>query len=446
MSSSDGSDDEGPPLKRQKGSGPTTFLSWNANGLVSRCVHNNRELAKMVHETDPDVMCIQEVRIKALNSGDQGTPHTTDYKLVEDTMESTIFHKYQKHWSLADRKYSGTLTFVHKRVQHNSNDVAFTTQSALSMLLKKYNLTREDIGLSASPVKKQKEPAKKQTSMKSFFAPKGKTNNAAGSSSVKFASHQLDGRFQFLSFPNFDLINTYQPNNGTKQESFQRRRDWDRDMKELLKYRLKILKKVASSTADKSAGERPLIWCGDMNVAKEYRDGTHWEQREPGKGNDSEGKGIYEWWRDEKKCLSNGLGKKVDPSRHPDDKGIPSFTTNERKRFIDILETADLDDVWRTLHPNGIEADSEEPKKRTFKTEWDKPNWTWRGHLSNNGNTFSSKYEGKGQRLDYFLLSPSTLTSQVVLECDILGYGVDRQGHFCGSDHSSIILRLKRPL
>ena len=48
-----------------------------------------------------------------------------------------------------------------------------------------------------------------------------------------------------------------------------------------------------------------------MNVAKEYRDGTQWEQREPGEGNDSEGKGIYEWWRDETKCFAAGAGKPI---------------------------------------------------------------------------------------------------------------------------------------
>lgn len=66
--------------------------------------------------------------------------------------------------------------------------------------------------------------------------------------------------------------------------------------------------------------------------------------------------------------------------------------------------------------------------------------------MSNNGNSYASKYEGKGQRLDYFLLSPSSLMKDVVESCDILGYGASREGLFCGSDHCATMLRLKRPL
>jgi exonuclease III len=40
-------------------------------------------------------------------------------------------------------------------------------------------------------------------------------------------------------------------NNGWKEETFQRRREWDRRLLELVQAVL---------------GDKPLIWCGDMNV------------------------------------------------------------------------------------------------------------------------------------------------------------------------------------
>ena len=93
-----------------------------------------------------------------------------------------------------------------------------------------------------------------------------------------------------------------------------------------------------------------------MNVAKDYRDGTHWEERTT---QNSEGESVssfYEWWRDETQCFSKSQAKDLDPNRSPDDSGIASFTTNERRRFAEILEQGDLSDVWRDLHPDDSES------------------------------------------------------------------------------------------
>ena len=152
---------------------------------------------------------------------------------------------------------------------------------------------------------------------------------------------------------------------------------------------------------------------------------------------------IYEWWKDETQCFAKGQAKDLDPNRSPDDCGIASFTTNERRRFAEMLRLGDFSDVWRKLHPDDDIDPTLYPK---CKTKWDRPCWTWRGHLGKAGNPFLSKYQGKGQRIDYFLLSPSELTSQVVDRCDILGYDEMRQGFFCGSDHCASILKFKMPL
>ena len=261
----------------------------------------------------------------------------------------------------------------------------------------------------------------KQTSVTSFFAkstcPSVTTNKASSRH-----QHHPEGRFQFFRFTNLDLLQTYVPNNGTKEESFQKRCTWDQTMLQFFLQRQAILK-LAKDV------DRPLLWCGDMNVAKEYLDGTHWIKRPDGT--------IYEWWTDESKSLA---GSKVIPNnkKHPDNVGIPSFTPAERRRFQEILTKAQLIDVWRELHPQGTVDD-----KRRYATEWDKPNYTWRGHLGNNGGGFAAKYQGKGQRLDYFLLSPPSLLS-AVQSCEILGWGEQRDGLFCGSDHCATMLQLQQ--
>ena len=466
-----------PSAKRlKKGAGgegqataPMSFVSWNANGLVSRCSWNKDDLHRLLREThNPDVLCLQEVRLKAAGPANRGTPLASDYASVKDVMERSVFSDYQPFWSLHDNKYAGTLTLIHKRLAFDANNsnCAFTTRSALSLLLKKYHLTRQDIGISNNnnniPKRLDSPKKKKQTSMTAFFAPKATaaTTSPNKKSSVLSDEHHSEGRFQFFSFSNFDLINTYVPNNGTKEESYQRRREWDHDMKAFLASRRKLLEKAAeaskmtnnnnksqdndhqdnATTTTTNIAERPLLWCGDLNVAADYRDGSHWKRGTI--DNDTEDE-IFEFWTDEKQCFVAGVTKRLDPNRHSDDKGIPSFTTNERRRFAEIRREADLADTWRELHPDGCSSTDDDNAK--YKSPWDRPNFTWRGHLSKDGNTYASKYQGKGQRLDYFLLSPSSLVKDVVLECSILGYGEKREGLFCGSDHCATILKLKKP-
>lgn len=65
------------------------------------------------------------------------------------------------------------------------------------------------------------------------------------------SKHEPDGRVIIAEFESYLLLNTYVPNNGWKDDenSFQRRRKWDQRM---LDFVLQL--------------EKPLIWCGDLNV------------------------------------------------------------------------------------------------------------------------------------------------------------------------------------
>jgi exonuclease III len=390
---------------------------------------------------------LQEVRLKAMHKDQRGKPLASEWQEIKESFE-TVFSQYHHAgnaaiWSLADTKYAGTLTLIHKRIRMEDFEIlAYTPQSATTALLKQHGLTRQQVGLAeevcrtwdpkSSPVVK----TTKQTSVMNFFAAKkpSATKQPAATTTCNGLSHHPDGRFQYLRFANLDLIQTYVPNNGVKDESFQRRQDWDAAMLDLFQSR-QATNKYLKENSNKSSKARPLLWCGDMNCAFTYQDGTHWSPKQEQDGS------IYEWWTDEAKCFVGGNKKENINAKHAENVGMPSFTPAERRRFGELMTKSDFSDVWRSLHPNGVVTDDDDDSK-TYASEWDKPNYTWRGHLGKNGG-FGAKYQGKGQRLDYFLLSPSILVSSVEA-CDILGYGEQREGLFCGSDHCASLLKLKK--
>lgn len=416
---------------------PTKFVTWNCNGFISRSKWNANDLHNLVDETDADVFCFQEVRLKA-DPMDRGKPMGSEYALVRENFEAGgVFENYIALWSLADSRYSGTLTMIHNRIDFERQDsAAFTTDSAIDLLAKLYGTSRESTaGLppisKKEPKKKQssivsfltsppglppvakKDPAKKQSSLSSFFLVK-ETPGGSSKKSMRL-DHHPEGRFHFIRLANIDLIHTYVPNNGMKSESFDRRKKWDLEMRDFICARRSILDEAGDAS-------RPLLWCGDLNVARDYRDGTHWERNNHGV--------IQEWWLNESKCMVSSAVK--EPHRDADNIGMPSFTPGERERFEITLKMANLVDVWRSLHPNGLPV--EHP--HACLPQWEKPEWTWRGHIGKS--VGSAKYQGKGQRLDYFLLSPVLLS--LVKSCDILGFGEYRKGLFCGSDHCASIL------
>lgn len=63
-----------------------------------------------------------------------------------------------------------------------------------------------------------------------------------------------EGRVLLAEFPTFYIINTYVPNSGMKLERLAYRLDWDKKLQSMF---LELQKK------------KPVIWCGDLNVAKD---------------------------------------------------------------------------------------------------------------------------------------------------------------------------------
>ncbi|XP_021690973.2 DNA-(apurinic or apyrimidinic site) endonuclease isoform X2 [Hevea brasiliensis] len=159
------------------------------------------------------------------------------------------------------------------------------------------------------------------------------------------------------------------------ENSFQRRRKWDKRMLEFVV----------------QLSDKPLIWCGDLNVSHEEIDVSHPEFFSAAK--------------------QNGY---IPPDK--EDCGQPGFTLNERKRFGAILREGKLIDAYRFLH-----------KEKDMEC-----GFSWSGNPI-------GKYRGKRMRIDYFIVSEK-FKDRIIL-CEMHGKGIELQG-FYGSDHCPVSLEL----
>ncbi|AQK41766.1 DNA-(apurinic or apyrimidinic site) endonuclease-like isoform X2 [Zea mays] len=319
-----GGDVEGRPTEE-----PFKFLTWNANSLLLRMKSDWPAFSQLVARLDPDVICVQEVRMPA--AGSKGAPKNPS-ELKDDTslsrdekqvvlraLSASPFKDYRVWWSLSDSKYAGTAMFIKKK-----------------------------------------------------FEPKKVSFNLDRTSS----KHEADGRVIIAEFESFLLLNTYSPNNGWKEEenAFQRRRKWDKRMLEFVQH-----------------VDKPLIWCGDLNVSHEEIDVSHPDFFSSAK-----------------------LNGYTPPNK--EDCGQPGFTPAERRRFGNILFQGKLVDAYRHLH-----------KEKDIDG-----GFSWSGHPI-------GKYRGKRMRIDYFLVSEQ-LKDRIV-SCEMHGRGIELDG-FYGSDHCPVSLEL----
>ncbi|XP_020107635.1 DNA-(apurinic or apyrimidinic site) lyase isoform X1 [Ananas comosus] len=310
---------------------PVKFVTWNANSLLLRIKNDWALFSDFVRTLDPDVICIQEVRLPA--AGSKGGPKNPG-ELKDDTsasreekqvvmraLSSLPFKDYRVWWSLSESKYGGTAMFI----------------------------------------KKQFQPKKVSFSL-----------------DRKVSKHEPDGRVIIAEFESFLLLNTYAPNNGWKEEenSFQRRRKWDKRM-------LEFVQNV----------DKPLIWCGDLNVSHQDIDVSHPDFFSSAK-----------------------LNRYIPPNK--EDCGQPGFTLAERQRFGNILSQGKLIDAYRYLH-----------KEKDMET-----GFSWSGNPI-------GKYRGKRMRIDYFIVSE--LLKDRIVSCEMHGHGIELEG-FYGSDHCPVSLELSK--
>ena len=133
------------------------------------------------------------------------------------------------------------------------------------------------------------------------------------------AEHDHEGRVQTAEYPGFFLVNVYVPNSKRELTRLPYRQQWDRD---LLAY-LKNLERT-----------KPVIWCGDLNVAHQEIDlanpranvGNHGFTPEERAGFDAvvaagfvdsfrefeRGGGHYTWWSPMAGARSRNVGWRID--------------------------------------------------------------------------------------------------------------------------------------
>lgn len=312
---------------------PLKFMSWNANSLLLRLKKNRTEIADFVQRLDPDVIAIQEVRIPAAG-GKGGSKNQGELK--DDTSSA----REEKQTLM---RAISCPPFSNYRVWWSLGDSKYAGTALF--------------------VKHQFRPLKVAFSL-----------DQTGSSALK---HEVDGRVIVAEFEGFRLLNSYVPNNGWKDEetSFRRRRKWDQRMLDFVL----------------GVSDKPLIWCGDLNVSHQDIDVSHPD------------------------FFSNAkIAGYMPPNK--EDCGQPGFTIAERRRFSTILSQGKLLDTYRWLH--------KEPEQDC--------GYTWSGNPV-------GKYRGKRMRIDYFLVS-ETFKDRIVAS-NIHGHGIEMEG-FLGSDHCPISLEL----
>lgn len=336
----------GPPSASEPQEEPRVLCAWNANSLLQRIQKDDKLVRAFLAERKPDIIFVSEVRMAAAappgakrgdamprRRGELSKGTKDQVREAESVVSFLRSVGYRSVYSLSDSKYAGGALLIRRGCVQPTN---------LHFSL---------------------DPAAPST------------------------SHHPEGRVIGCSFPSFDLLGTYSPNNGTTEESFQRRRQWDADMEAYL----------TSRRAASGGKKKPQVWLGDLNVA------ATWECVGPDPS----------WFRD----------KNSQEAADPDDRGQPGFTLNEQKRFKALMERADLVDAYRLQHP---------------QADWRKDS-TWRGTPGRDGVPEAGRYYGKGMRIDYVLVSPS-LAPRVV-DAVVHGVGPEREG-FLGSDHCPLLVTL----
>ncbi|TKY73598.1 DNA-(apurinic or apyrimidinic site) lyase [Spatholobus suberectus] len=309
---------------------PLKFMTWNANSFLLRVKNNWPDFTNLITTFDPDVIAIQEVRMPAAGAKSA----SKNQGEIKDDTSSAREEKKILMRALSAPPFGN---------YHVWWSLADSKYAGTALLVKK------------------------------CFKPKSVVFNLD-----KIASkHEPDGRVILAEFETLRLLNTYVPNNGWKEEanSFQRRRKWDK----------RILEFVTQNS------DKPLIWCGDLNVSHEEIDVSHPEFFSAAK-----------------------LNGYIPPNK--EDCGQPGFTLAERKRFGTILREGKLLDAYRFLH-------KDKDMERGF---------SWSGNPV-------GKYRGKRMRIDYFLVSEKL--KERIVACEMHGHGIELEG-FYGSDHCPVTLEL----
>lgn len=193
------------------------IFSWNVNGI--RAVEKKGAFKEFFESTNPDIACFQETKISA----DQVQKENFDDK----------YPKYHKFWSFAARKgYSGTAIW-----------------SKIKPLRILRNFSNEFLGEILTDA---------------------------------YGDATSEGRICAAEFPDFWLLTVYTPNAKSELERLELRQKWDA---EFLKFAKKLESgelsssdfapenvEILSQDLPENFKKKPVIFCGDLNVAHQEID------------------------------------------------------------------------------------------------------------------------------------------------------------------------------
>jgi exodeoxyribonuclease III len=328
------------------------IVSWNVCGLRALLAKFPDALIELARDHDADVLCLQETKLQTVHVAELG-------------LEGAV-PGYDGYFSCSSTKkgYSGTAAFVRRRagVPRPAVDASGPSSSEA-----------QDSGESNGGRKKQRtldgffaakpKKASKKTSGKAEDDEEAEPGAGAAEAAVACADdegeddgslppelarllvpervsfgtgegkHDGEGRVVVLEFPRFTACNVYVPNSGQALARLPYRVDeWDKDW----------LRFCAGKRGP--AGDRPVMWLGDLNVAHT----------------------SLEVWNDGAKHLAKQAG----------------VTAEERASFQHQLDAGYVD-AFRRLHPGA------------------------RGHYTYWSQRAGNRAPNKGLRLDYFVCDPS---------------------------------------
>lgn len=218
-----------------------------------------------------------------------------------------------------------------------------------------------------------------------------------------------EGRLLSMEFPEFWLVNTYQPNSGTNFEY--RTKVWDPLLRKYLNY-LKSL-----------PDEKPVIWVGDMNIARTPIDIHSGDVRKQAlvrnRLEDLQGIEADQFLQQaEERFWKTPLMRGVGP------RAQAGFTIEEREHMENFLNDGFVD-TWRQLHPT---------ERFTGYTWWDQ-------------RIPSYRQQDLGWRIDYAIVDKATFDSGRVVSSKRfphIGTLSKEKADKFGSDHCPVGVEISR--
>ncbi|MDR0957033.1 MAG: exodeoxyribonuclease III [Candidatus Nomurabacteria bacterium] len=245
------------------------IFSWNVNGL--RANIKKGDFMQFLAAQNPDILCMQETKAKR---------GQVDIDLPD----------YEEFWNDADRAgYSGTAIFVKKIIKCHPEFISGSSDGNLEILKQ---VQDDNIGIQYDKSRGR-----------------GVKNDGDNQLTDQFGDLTREGRVTTAEFEKFFLVNVYTPNVKRELERLEIREKWDAAF-------LQYLNKLRET--------KPVIFCGDLNVAH----------------------------------------REIDLANPKQNVGNAGFTNEERAGFQKYLNNGFIDS-FRAIH-------GDEPDQYTW--------WTWRAN------------------------------------------------------------------